>query len=379
MVIANMGFTMLATIITPYVVSMGYTLAIAGVITGIMSIVAMVSRPFTGIVGGMFNKKYLLLIFTGVSALAIAGYAVTTSVPVLIAIRVFHGIAFSITTTITMAVAGEYIPMSRLGEGMGYFGVAQAVATAIGPNLGLTIAAHSSYKSAIIVAVMFTIAGTVAVLVLDSPREKNNKKKLDFDFIKKNFIAKEALPFTLICFCIGSFYSLENSFLALYSSQIGLKNVGWYFTVSAIVLMASKLLLGRAADKYSFKKILILGSALEIIALFMLGTLKTEIAVPMLIATAVIRSTGIGLLQPAVQAECFKSVSEDRRSAASSTYFLEMDLGVGSAPILGATLQRSFNYGGMYLAYIVPLLASVLIFIGLGKKKKKEAEVETSY
>lgn len=377
MMVANMGFYMLAPIITPYVVSMGYTLALAGVVTGMMSIVAMCIRPFTGLVGDLFNKKYLLMIFSALSALALLGYTLTTSFPMLIAIRVLHGIAFSITTTVAMVVSGESVPVSRMGEGMGYFGVAQGVASAIGPNLGLTIANRAGYHAAMFTAVGFTFLGVAIIFILDNPPKVKVTQKLNMAYIRHNFIAKEVFPFFLINFCLGSFGGLESSFLALYTTQLGLMDIGWYFTVSAIVLIVSKFALGRITDKHSFTAALVFGASMVGIALLLLGTLRASIAVPTLIVTAVIRSLGIGVLQPALQAASLKAVPDHRRSAASSTFFLETDLGVGSAPMVGAALQERFDYSGMYLVYIAPLVASVFLYLGLKKKKQKGVQVET--
>lgn len=370
-IITNMGFNMLSAIITPYAVSMGYALTLAGFAAGVMSIVAMLSRPFSGIVSDRFNQRKTMIVFTLLSALTIFGYASTTSMTILIALRVAHGLLFGITTTITMAVTGECIPNSRLGEGMGYYGVAQAVATAVGPNLGLSLSSAIGYTTAFMIAGGFTLLAAATILMLKLPPKEHAVQQIDFSYLKKNLIAKEAMPFFLISFGIGSIGGLENSFLALYGMEHGLMNVGWYFTISAITLIVVKFGLGRAVDKYRFPVILLLGSAFEVVALVLLASLNAGNAAVVLASAAISRSIGIGLLQPAIQALCFKSVPIERRGAASGTYFLQMDIGVGSAPIIGAGLQGRYSYSGMFMLYTLPILFSIFLYFAWERKRKK--------
>ena len=53
--------------------------------------------------------------------------------------RVLFGIGFGMTSTSFPTMASDVIPIKRLGEGMGYFGLSTTLAMSIGPMIGLTL------------------------------------------------------------------------------------------------------------------------------------------------------------------------------------------------------------------------------------------------
>jgi MFS family permease len=48
----------------------------------------------------------------------------------IIFIRILHGIGFGIHSTTSGAVIADIVPKSRLGEGLGYFGIYNTIAVA---------------------------------------------------------------------------------------------------------------------------------------------------------------------------------------------------------------------------------------------------------
>ena len=132
-------FYMVNPTITKYAVGLGASVAAAGVISGLFSITALVARPFSGLVADRVNRKRLLIFSTCVMGLAALGYSVSRTVPLLIAFRILHGVAFAFSGTVNVTMIASLVPRSRLGEGVGYYGLVNIFATAIGPSLGLSL------------------------------------------------------------------------------------------------------------------------------------------------------------------------------------------------------------------------------------------------
>ena len=57
--------------------------------------------------------------------------ALGASLPVLMAIRVLHGVAFAVSGTLSMSFATSFVPDDRIGSAVGYLGLGQAIATAL--------------------------------------------------------------------------------------------------------------------------------------------------------------------------------------------------------------------------------------------------------
>ena len=135
--ITAIGFNMVYTMIVEYSQnSLGAGLTISGLIAGIFSITALCVRPFAGAAADHFNKKWICVLATGVIALSAVGYALVPDVSSMLIMRILHGAAFGVSGTANIALVSTCIPKSRMGEGLGFYGLGQVFAQAVGPAWG---------------------------------------------------------------------------------------------------------------------------------------------------------------------------------------------------------------------------------------------------
>ena len=79
------------------------------------------------------------------SSAAAAGYTLSAAVSLALTCRMLHGAALALSNTTGATIASDALPQRRFAEGMGYFGMATALATSVAPALGLAaISAPSS-------------------------------------------------------------------------------------------------------------------------------------------------------------------------------------------------------------------------------------------
>lgn len=77
---------------------------------------------------------------------AVAGYTLSAAVSLALTCRMLHGAALALSNTTGATIASDALPQRRFAEGMGYFGMATALATSVAPALGLAaISAPSSF------------------------------------------------------------------------------------------------------------------------------------------------------------------------------------------------------------------------------------------
>ena len=188
------------------------------------------------------------------------------------------------------------------------------------------------------VAAVIALFGALLALVLDFQDDGDAAKraKLEHFSIKfKDIIAKECLIFAAVDVAVASIGGIENSFIALYGTSVGIENIGWYFTISAVTLAISRLFFGKLADKKGLDFVLYPGIAFIIIGLLLLWQ---QSAPWMFAAASIIKTIGVGMVRPAIQAASVKAVSPDRRGAASSTYYIGSDIGQGTSPVIGGKI-----------------------------------------
>lgn len=101
----------------------------------------------SAIIARLFAAKQLekgkrnLMIYFGilVALLATLGYHFAAIMGTLLVLRMVFGVGFGMTSTAFPTMASDIIPVKRMGEGMGYFGLSTSLAMSIGPIVGLSL------------------------------------------------------------------------------------------------------------------------------------------------------------------------------------------------------------------------------------------------
>ena len=285
--ITSLGFNMIVTLISSYARSFGTQLTAVGLISGIFSITALVFRPIGGFLSDLLNKKRICVITTLAISIAIIGHALCPSVAALLVIRVFHGALFGINGTANMALAAEFIPDDKMGEGLGYYGLGQVLSQIVGPTIGIAIRDSWGYKAMFFIIGIFTI---LAALVLQfafpySFKTDENTKASRPSLSFNNLIAKECIVYALIAGLFSMGNGIVNSFLVLLGESKEISNVSLFFSVNAVVLFLLRILIGKVADRTNLLFIVDLSLVAGAISMIMIG--KFDILILLLAAAAV--------------------------------------------------------------------------------------------
>ena len=129
----------LVTILPVYIISeLNGTEGQAGLTLTLFMLSAIIMRPFSGKIIEMFGKRKTLLISQLFFCLSSILYIFIDSLTILLTLRLFHGIWFSLVTTVLVAIANDMIPESRKGAGLGYFAMAMNLGVVFGPFIALT-------------------------------------------------------------------------------------------------------------------------------------------------------------------------------------------------------------------------------------------------
>lgn len=355
------NFAMESTTLSKYLVDNGYSVEIAGIVVGAMSIAALLGRPFIGWLCDRFHKKHFFLIAILIYSATVFGYTIAGTYQVFVILRVLHGISFGVVTTLIMVLLGSNIPSGRMGEGMGIASIASSLAFAFGPNLAITIGNNFKYTYIFYVAVLCALLAGVFVIFL--PYERKKTKNTKFSFNIKSLIAKEALLFAAIICISSAVCGVSNSYIAIYSNEFTISNIGWYFTIGSIFAMFSKYIGGKISDKFGFAYAIVPGILITMGSLVVLGTISNKYAAFMFIIATVMLNLGTAGLDPVLQAKVLNTVSEERRGAAASTFYLGADLGQAIGPIAGGMLVQGIGYANMYMSFMIPLILILLLFM----------------
>lgn len=363
--IAQLGFSVSASMIAPYATQLGAEPFLLGIITGLLSIISLVSRPATGGLSDRWKKTLILTISLAALFFVFIGYSIAGDLEFLVAIRVIHGISFSVCTTVTLSLVSETILPGHMATGLGYFGLTTTLATAIAPSIGSLLVSAYGYSAMFRMIAFFYLAACILSVFIHVQQDVPSERKAEFGLSR--LLAMESFPAAII----GFFNSFTNgavmSFTLLFAAEKGIENASLYFIVFAIATLFSRPIIGKIADNTSPNRLVIpcgIFVVLSMFGMFFAGNLSV------LLLAAVFFGFGYGGLQPVIQTMCLRKVGPDRTGVASGTYYLGLDGGNGLGPVVCSTVAGAlggYQYG--FLAMIIPVLLGFCVFIFCTKKK----------
>lgn len=362
------NFAMESTTLSQYLVNEGFSISSAGIMVGAMSIAALLGRPMMGWLCDNLHKKRIFIIAVVVYAATVFGYTIFVSYYAFILLRIVHGLSFGIVTTLIMILLGENIPKERLGEGMGIASIASSLAFTVGPNLAINIGNYYKYSYIFYVATLCALGAGIIVCFI--PYEYQNIKKDKLQIKIRDLVEKRAVIYAIIICISSAVCGVSNSFVTIYGNDFAVKDIGWYFTVGSIFAVISKYVSGKISDKFGYLSAVIPEIILTIVSLIILGNITNKYALFMFIIATILLNLGTAGLDPVLQAKVLSSVSDKRKGAAASTFYIGADLGQAIGPIIGGALIQLGGYGNMYLAFIVPLAAILFSLLFIMKIKK---------
>ncbi len=367
----NMGQHMTNALLPVYVKALGSDATVVGIVVGLFAATALGIRPIAGPAMDYFKKGRLLTFAIGAITIAFICYGFSTSVSMIIAARLIHGVGIGMAAPLSLALASNTLPDSKMASGLGIFSLGAAVATAVGPLIGLELADAIGYSSTFFIcAVVMAFCFILTLLIREEAPVRTGRFKIR---LNQAVTPEIILPTLVIFFQILSFSSI-NSFIAIFGELNGVEDIGLFFTASAVCLIIFRPLSGKIADSYGLDKTVIPG-----LVIFMGGLLAISFSrtLPMFIVAGMITSTGFGISQPILQTMNMQLVPKARRGAASNTNYMGIDIGFLLGPMFaGAVITTVENRTGseligistMYRVVLLPVVVAIVLF-AVNKKK----------
>lgn len=350
-----------------YAQTLGGSETIAGTIVGLFTFSAVLVRPWFGNLLDQKGRKLILITGIIISFISIVAYNLAFYIVTLLALRVIHGIGWGASTTASGTIASDVVPADRRAEGMGYYGVAGTIAMALGPALGLYLVKSSSFTILFIVASILAGLGLIGSFFINYEKgHVKAVKKGEGAPAKGVILEKTAVPPSIVLFFIALTYGGIVTFLPAYANSRGIQNIGLFFTVYALVLLASRPIIGKLADRYGGGKFLVPG-ILVIAASLVLLTRGSSL--PMFLLCGVLYGLGFATVQPILNTLIISLSPPERRGAANATFALAMDLGIGlGSIILGFIIQKA-GYMYMYNISAIFAIAALIFYYAVLHKK----------
>jgi MFS family permease len=120
-----------------FIQEIGGNRLLAGLTSSLFTLGGFLARPWVGGLLDSKGRKRVLLFGSSLLFIPVICYSFVQSAYLLLFLRLVQGLAFSAVSTATLTIASDLIPGARRYEGIGYFGISNAVAMAVGPAVSL--------------------------------------------------------------------------------------------------------------------------------------------------------------------------------------------------------------------------------------------------
>ena len=341
--------------------------AMIGTVISCYTLATLVVRPFSGYMMDTFKRKPLYLLALSIFTAVFVGYLFAATITILIMVRIVHGFAFGLTSVGGNTLVIDVVPSEHRGEGIGYYGVANNIAMAVGPMTGLFVYERFSFNAIFLGCMACSLCAAMFASRIQTrvrPPVKRPPISLDRFILIKGLLA--GVSFMLLAFAYGQI----SNYIALYAKDMGLAiSSGLFFTVYAVGLIASRLFAGKMVDKGKVTQTIALGLGITVLALLGLGlcyrfnALGTDYTAVAFLMIALCCGLGFGAAFPAFNALFINLATNAQRGTATSTYLTSWDLGLGIGIFSGGMLSEHFSFSTAYLVADAVVLVSLVFFV----------------
>lgn len=320
------------------------------------------------------------IVSMSVMLLSMLAYFISSlAYPVLLGVRVVHGLTFGISGTLVPALAVEKLPRYRIGEGTGYFMLSVTLGTAIGPLVGLVSAGGLDWNLVFGVASCIVAVGLIATIL--SPASMPARSQADSStleatprksgFSLSSLVDPTSWKLTLFMFVLAIGYMPINAFIGSYAEELGLGHIApFVFLVYAACLLVTRPFAGRIMDTKSASVVLVPSIVSMAVGLCICALAQNEV---MLLLVGVCMATGFGTTISILQAVAAKLAGPGNASKAIATLFLFADAGAAVGPVIMGAVAGAAGFRTMFAACAVVSCLALAYYWFIGRKIEQAA------
>ena len=340
-----------------------------GIILSCYTVAALCIRPFSGYFLDSFARKPLYLMAYFIFMTMFAGYIIARSLTLFIMFRIIQGVSFGMVTVGGNTVVIDIMPSSRRGEGLGYYGLSNNIAMAVGPMSGLFLHdAGMSFTTIFCCSLGSCMAGFVCASLVKTPYKPPVKREpISLD----RFILLKGIPAGISLLLLSIPYGMTTNYVAMYAKQIGINaTTGFFFTFMAIGMAISRIFSGKIVDRGKITQVISAGLYLVVFSFFLLSACVYLISWNNMACTivffsvALLLGVGFGIMFPAYNTLFVNLAPNSQRGTATSTYLTSWDVGIGIGMLAGGYIAEVSTFDKAYLFGACLTIVSMLYFNG---------------
>lgn len=364
-----MSFQMLIPTLPPYIKSIGASGLEIGLVTTLFAVGAIFIRPFVGYMLEYKTRKPLVLISALALLLVTIIYPLSQIVVIFLLFRFIHGLAWGWSTTVNGTAAVDVVPNSRLGEGMGYFGLSVTIGMIVAPSLGIYLFQSTSFTNLIYISSIlgFIAIGLLAIVQYKTPEAVKKAKREDFKFNYSSSLIEKTSWFPAFIAAIATFgYGSIVTFIVIFGEERGIDQIFLFYLFNAIMASIFRPISGKWFDQRGPKGLILVCLLLTFAGMWVLSIAHSTL---MISVAGAMFGIGFGSLIPTLQSWTLSKTPDNRRGVANGMFFSAIDVGIGLSGLVFGILAQFFEIGTLFQISSIFLLVGFVLTLIEGRKK----------
>ncbi len=371
---ANLGNNVLNSSVTLYCDSLNYSETVTGIISIGYCIMALVGRFVAKRMAEVWKQRHVIAAGCLVFALSTLTFGWTKIPVLLIILRSFQGLGFSVVQTAAATANLEVTPPEKVKMAVGAYWLSNSLSIGLNGILIETVF-HSQAVPVFYCVSVFMAIGIVCALLCTYEKGRKaapvEEKKPEPKYRGvSRYIEKSALPVGFCAFLLCLVIMLTNIF-ALYSGkERGFDNPELYFVFGAAFMLAANLIFSIFGKRLGNRLFVTIGLTAHILTLLLLAFVPCSLSY---YACGIGYGIMLGLCMPAYNAQAVVGVDEDRKGAANVVIFAAADIGSAVGSFFWGWIVDEFYFSTAYIvAAVILVITMVLSFLFIPRMKKGE-------
>ncbi len=335
-----------------------------GFLIAVFSLVVLVMRPFISPFLHEANSKKWLLISTMAVMGSLFLYDRSGTLATMTLVRLAHGVGYVVMNTALVGLLVGYVPPGRSGQAFGLFSIITLLPYALVPPVLKPVMGWVGGfgrvldLSALLMALIFPL--TLLLKPAVSEKREVQAGGTWLRGLRESLDDPRILFLLFASLVVWTTFAPVFFFIESFGQNLGISNVGWFFTLSTFAEIGVRIGAGKAFDHFDKPKIL--GGAMIWLGIGFLFLGGVSSPVPFFLA-GIFLGVGWGVVMPLLTAIVF-DISQPRFRALNTNLTMTVfQGGFFLGPLLGGAALLHWDHRVLYSASgIVLFMAAALLF-----------------
>jgi MFS family permease len=369
--LAFFSIYMIIPVLPVFLEDQGYNNFLIGALMSMMTVAALL-RPFLGRLSDRSGRRRLVIggiLLLGLSNFAYAAFG--SALP-LFMVRFINGFGLAAFHTAAYAMISDLAPSSRRLQAIALFYISVDATIATAPLLAEYLRVSWGYTPVYVVAGALALAAFLGSLFVREVHGEGKPRKAGTGRAKMTALHLSIYTMT-ICYTL-TLGSLQ-TFIVLSALKNGIEQ-GWlFFTVFAGTLIIFRLGMGRRADDFSRRPLILVSGIVALVGLVIIAYAGH---LSFLILGSFVYALGLAYLPTALSALLLDHTPVSDHGAVLGIFLAVFDLGMGIGGFAMGPIADAWSYPIMYVAGgVIAFLGMLFFALNTGTLRAGENVVQT--